>query len=267
MTGLLDLGEPLLTQHACDALMSLFAPAGATAARRRRSPRAVRRRGSAATAAGASAGAAATAAAALPLAAAAAAEAARRPTLAVSLVRAHSAAVRRLHELDPADAGARALPAAAHELVKMLNSVHEGVAMEAGQCLAMLVTRCVDANMVREGIKAMAAAKAAGKEAPARPPPVVGVAGALRAALGFRYRAAWPVALPVVAVADRLGAAGANSRRVLEALGEMGAHARSGVSGQGTVSGGGGELSDPSRCSRCSLFGWRRHRCRDSSQG
>jgi ribosomal RNA-processing protein 12 len=40
-------------------------------------------------------------------------------------VRAHASAVRRLHELDPADAGARALPAACHELVKMLNSVHE----------------------------------------------------------------------------------------------------------------------------------------------
>jgi ribosomal RNA-processing protein 12 len=99
--------------------------------------------------------------------------------------------------------------------------------MEAGQCLAMLVTRCVDANMVREGIKAMAAAKAAGRAAPARPPPVVGVAAALRASLGFRYRAAWPVALPVVAVAfDRLGAAaGPILGGCLEALGEMGAHA------------------------------------------
>ena len=153
--------------------------------------------------------------------------AARRPTLAVSLVRAHAAAVRRLHELDPANEGARAIPAACHELVKMLNSVHEGVAMEAAQCLNALVTRCVDANMVREGIKAMAAAKAAGRTAPARPPPVVGVANALKASLGFRYRAAWPVALPVVAAAfDRLGAAsGAILGGCIEALGEMGAHA------------------------------------------
>ena len=45
----------------------------------------------------------------------------------------------------------------------MLNAVHEGVAMEAGTCLASLVTKCVDTNMVREGIKAMAAARAAGK--------------------------------------------------------------------------------------------------------
>ena len=232
VTGLLALGEPLLTQHACDALMSLFAPTGATAA------------AAAAAAAGAgggfgappgaatkggpgNAGATTAAAAIAPLAAAATAEAARRPALAVSLVRAHAAAVRRLHELDPADAGARALPAAAHELVKMLNAVHEGVAMEAGQCLSMLVTRCVDANMVREGIKSMAAAKAAGRATPARPPPVVGVAGALRASLGFRYRAAWPVALPVVAAAfDRLGAAaGPLLGGCLEALGEMGAHA------------------------------------------
>ena len=145
----------------------------------------------------------------------------------MSLVRARAAAVRRLHELDPANEGARAIPAACHELVKMLNSVHEGVAMEAAQCLNALVTRCVDANMVREGIKAMAAAKAAGRTAPARPPPVVGVANALKASLGFRYRAAWPVALPVVAAAfDRLGAAsGAILGGCIEALGEMGAHA------------------------------------------
>ena len=48
----------------------------------------------------------------------------------MSLIRAHAAAVRRLHELDPADAGARAR-CPRHELVKMLNAVHEGVAMEA----------------------------------------------------------------------------------------------------------------------------------------
>ena len=71
--------------------------------------------------------------------------------------------------------------------------------MEAGTCLASLVTKCVDTNMVREGIKAMAAARAAGKSAPARPPPVIGVAAALKASLGFRYRAAARVAAPVVA--------------------------------------------------------------------
>jgi ribosomal RNA-processing protein 12 len=54
----------------------------------------------------------------------------------------------------------------------------------------------------------------------------VGVANALRASLGFRYRAAWPIALPVVAAAfDRLGpAAGPILGGCLEALGEMGAH-------------------------------------------
>ena len=73
----------------------------------------------------------------------------------------------------------------------------------------------------------MAAARAAGKSAPARPPPVIGVASALKASLGFRYRAAWPVSLPVVAAAfERLGAAaGAILGGCLEALGEMGAHA------------------------------------------
>ena len=99
--------------------------------------------------------------------------------------------------------------------------------MEAASCLTTLVTRCVDANMVREGIKAVATARAAGRDAPARPPPVVGVANALKASLGFRYRAAWPAALPVVAAAfDRLGAAaGPILGGCLEALGEMGAHA------------------------------------------
>ena len=32
VTRLLDLHEPLLTQHACDVLMTLFAPTGASAA-------------------------------------------------------------------------------------------------------------------------------------------------------------------------------------------------------------------------------------------
>jgi len=97
-----------------------------------------------------------------------------------------------------------------------LRRYNEGVCQEAGQCLSMLITRCVDTNMVREGIKSMAAAKAAGKATPARPPPVVGVAGALKASLGFRYRAAWPVALPVVAAAfDRLGAAAGRAWRTL----------------------------------------------------
>jgi ribosomal RNA-processing protein 12 len=230
VVGLLDLSEPMLTQHACDALVSLFAQTGATATAAAANAAAALAagggfvRGAAAT----TDAAAATAAAAIaPLASAAAAEAARRPTLAVSLTRAHAAAVRRLHELDPADAGARAVPAACHELVKMLNAVHEGVAMEAASCLATLITRCVDANMVREGIKAVATARAAGRDAPARPPPVVGVANALKASLGFRYRAAWPAALPVVAAAfDRLGAAaGPILGGCLEALGEMGAHA------------------------------------------
>jgi ribosomal RNA-processing protein 12 len=235
VAALLSLGEPLLTQHACDALMSLFAQTGAGAAAAAAALAASARtfgKGSNDAAAAPSASeacrlAAKTAAAAIaPLASAAHAEAARRPMLAVSLVRAHAAAVRRLHELDPAGAGGGALPAAAHELVKMLNSVHEGVAMEAGACLSSLVTRCVDANMVREGIKAMATARAAGRAAPTRPPPVVGVANALRASLGFRYRAAWPIALPVVAAAfDRLGpAAGPILGGCLEALGEMGAH-------------------------------------------
>ena len=238
VTGLLDLAEPLLTQHACDALVALFQPTGAsaTAAAAAAAAAAAGNSGFAVpnasasdrTAEGASSQTAATAAAAIgPLSTAAQNESMRRPTLAVSLIRAHAAAVRRLHELDPAEAGARALPLACHELVKMLNAVHEGVAMEAGTCLASLVTKCVDPNMVREGIKAMAAARAAGKSAPARPPPVIGVAAALKASLGFRYRAAWPVSLPVVAAAfERLGAAaGAILGGCLEALGEMGAHA------------------------------------------
>jgi ribosomal RNA-processing protein 12 len=237
VTGLLDLAEPLLTQHACDALVALFQPTGASATAAAAAAAAaaagntgfgVPGKSAIGAAVGASSEAAATAAAAIgPLSTAAQNESTRRPTLAVSLIRAHAAAVRRLHELDPADAGARALPLACHELVKMLNAVHEGVVMEAATCLASLVTKCVDTNMVREGIKAMAAARAAGKSAPARPPPVIGVAAALKASLGFRYRAAWPVALPVVAVAfERLGAAaGAILGGCLEALGEMGAHA------------------------------------------
>jgi len=35
VTGLLELGEPLLTQHACEALTSLFAPTAAGAAAER----------------------------------------------------------------------------------------------------------------------------------------------------------------------------------------------------------------------------------------
>ena len=231
VVGLLDLSEPMLTQHACDALVSLFAQTGATATAAAANAAAAfaAAGGFVSGAAGKTdAAAAATAAAAIaPLASAAATEATRRPTLAISLTRAHAAAVRRLHELDPADAGARAVPAACHELVKMLNAVHEGVAMEAASCLATLITRCVDASMVREGIKAVATARAMGRDAPARPPPVVGVANALKASLGFRYRAAWPAALPVVATAfDRLGAAaGPILDGCLEALGEMGAHA------------------------------------------
>ena len=232
VVSLLDLAEPMLTQHACDVLVSLFAQTGASATVAAANAAAALANsggfGATQTQPETNPVAAATAAAAIsPLASAAASEAARRPTLAVSLTRAHAAAVRRLHELDPADAGARAVPLACHELVKMLNAVHEGVAMEAASCLSTFVTRCVDANMVREGIKAVAAARAQGRDAPARPPPVIGVATALKQSLGFRYRAAWPVALPVVAQAfDRLGAAaGPILGRCLEALGEMGAHA------------------------------------------
>ena len=66
----------------------------------------------------------------------------------------------------PLNEGREGYSGGVSQLVKMLNSVHEGVAMEAAQCLNALVTRCVDANMVREGIKAMAAAKAAGRRHP-----------------------------------------------------------------------------------------------------
>ena len=236
VTRLLDLHEPLLTQHACDVLMTLFAPTGASAAAAKAALAGGAVFGAAATATAASAApasetadAARTASDAIaPLASAAALESARRPTLAISLTRAHCAAVRRLHELDPSGAGAKALPAACHDMVKALNAAHEGVAMEAARSLSALIAKCVDANMVREGIKAMARAKAQGRDAATvRPPPVVGVANALKASLGFRYRAAWPAALPVVAAAfDRLGAAaGPILGGCLEALGEMGAHA------------------------------------------
>ena len=150
VTGLLDLAEPLLTQHACDALVALFQPTGASATAAAAAAAAaaagntgfgVPGKSAIGAAVGASSEAAATAAAAIgPLSTAAQNESTRRPTLAVSLIRAHAAAVRRLHELDPADAGARALPLACHELVKMLNAVHEGVVMEAATCLASLVT-------------------------------------------------------------------------------------------------------------------------------
>jgi ribosomal RNA-processing protein 12 len=91
VTGLLDLGEPLLTQHACDALMSLFAPTGATAAAAAAAATAALAasggfgapKKNVPAAANVGAGGATAAAAIAPLAAAAAAEAARRPTLAV----------------------------------------------------------------------------------------------------------------------------------------------------------------------------------------
>ena len=107
VTGLLDLAEPLLTQHACDALVALFQPTGAsaTAAAAAAAAAAAGNSGFAVpnasasdrAAEGASSQTAATAAAAIgPLSTAAQNESMRRPTLAVSLIRAHAAAVRRL---------------------------------------------------------------------------------------------------------------------------------------------------------------------------
>jgi ribosomal RNA-processing protein 12 len=151
------------------------------------------------------------------------------PAAAVALCRALCAGYAALHAADAA-ACARTLPGAFHSLARVLRSAPTGgVAAEAAQALKHLIRSCVDAPMVAEAIRAAAAAAQAGGGAAAAranraaPTPLSSIVAAVESMLGYRYREAWPAVLPVLAVLfERLGpAAGALLPGALSALAEM----------------------------------------------
>lgn len=207
--GLLDLDEPLLTQHATEALLALA-----------NSPTMDADDGSEGVSADTIVGLMA------PIAAVANANLNTAPTMVISLARLLSRAQCKLHAID-AQASAKALPTTFHSLVKLFASPHEGVATEVAEALISLVRSCIDSGMVQEGIKAIASARAAGKSAPSKPTTLMSVASSIESAIGFRYRGAWAVSIPVATCAFmRLGpASGPIMAGTLNALGEMGEHA------------------------------------------
>jgi len=207
--GLLDLDEPLLTQHATEALLALA-----------NSPTMDADDGSDGVSADTIVGLMA------PIAAVANANLNTAPTMVISLARLLSRAQCKLHAID-AQASAKALPTTFHSLVKLFASPHEGVATEVAEALISLVRSCIDSGMVQEGIKAIASARAAGKSAPSKPTTLMSVASSIESAIGFRYRGAWAVSIPVATCAFiRLGpASGPILAGTLNALGEMGEHA------------------------------------------
>jgi ribosomal RNA-processing protein 12 len=207
--GLLDLDEPLLTQHATEALLALA-----------NSPTMDADDGSEGVSADTIVGLMA------PIAAVANANLNTAPTMVISLARLLSRAQCKLHAID-AQASAKALPTTFHSLVKLFASPHEGVATEVAEALISLVRSCIDSGMVQEGIKAIASARAAGKSAPSKPTTLMSVASSIESAIGFRYRGAWAVSIPVATCAFmRLGpASGPILAGTLNALGEMGEHA------------------------------------------
>ena len=207
--GLLDLDEPLLTQHATEALLALA-----------NSPTMDDDDGSDGVSADTIVGLMA------PIAAVANANLNTAPTMVISLARLLSRAQCKLHAID-AQASAKALPTTFHSLVKLFASPHEGVATEVAEALISLVRSCIDSGMVQEGIKAIASARAAGKSAPSKPTTLMSVASSIESAIGFRYRGAWAVSIPVATCAFiRLGpASGPILAGTLNALGEMGEHA------------------------------------------
>ena len=207
--GLLDLDEPLLTQHATEALLALA-----------NSPTMDADDGSEGVSADTIVGLMA------PIAAVANANLNTAPTMVISLARLLSRAQCKLHAID-AQASAKALPTTFHSLVKLFASPHEGVATEVAEALISLVRSCIDSGMVQEGIKAIASARAAGKSAPSKPTTLMSVASSIESAIGFRYRGAWAVSIPVATCAFmRLGpVSGPIMAGTLNALGEMGEHA------------------------------------------
>jgi len=205
--GLLDLDEPLLTQHATEALLALVD-----------SP----------TSDNSEEGVSADTIMGLmqPVAAVASANLNTAPTQVISMARLLARAQCKLHAVDAASS-AKALPTTFHSLVKLFATPHEGVATEIAEALISLVRSCIDSGMVQDSIKAIASARAAGKSAPSKPTPLMSVASSVEAAIGFRYRGAWSVSIPVVTCAFvRLGpASGPILSGALNALGEMGEHA------------------------------------------
>ena len=204
--GLLDLDEPLLTQHATEALLALA---------------------NSSTNEGEEGASADTVAGILqPVAAAAAATLSSAPTTVISLARLLARAQCKLHAID-AQESAKSLPTTFHSLVKLFASPHEGVTTEVSEALVLLIRSCIDSSMVQDGIKAIAQARAAGKSAPPKPTAIMSVASSIESAIGFRYRGSWPVTIPVATVAFiRLGpAAGPILSGTINALGEMGEHA------------------------------------------
>ena len=198
--ALLGLGEPLLTQHALDALAALLGAEGAGQ---------------------------------LPPAALAALLGALdevpldrlQPASAVSLCRALCAGCEALHGADAAACG-RALPRAFHMLARLLRAAPAtGVSLEAAEALKRLVRSCIDAPMVAEAIRAAVAAQSGASGARAAPAPLASVVSAAESMLGYRFRELWPVVLPVIAVFfERLGAAaGALLPGALAALAQMAA--------------------------------------------
>ena len=128
----------------------------------------------------------------------------------------------RLYTADAA-AGRAALPRAFDALLRMLGGAGEGAAQDCAEAMKALARDCIDAVSVAEAVRAAAAA--AHGAGGGRPPPLALCAASLESALGVRYQAAWPAALPVAAVMfERLGpAAGVVLAGTLTAMGEMAA--------------------------------------------
>ncbi|KAK3283791.1 hypothetical protein CYMTET_8532 [Cymbomonas tetramitiformis] len=127
----------------------------------------------------------------------------------------------RLHSMDP-DASGKQLAPAVHHLVPHL-ALQEGIVYGATECLKTLIRTCVDAKMVQQTVQHMALAQQDDETAPGKMAPLQSVVVAVEAALGYRYRAAWPSVLPVAStLVERLGAlSGMLLGGVLTALGEL----------------------------------------------
>ena len=205
--GLLDLDEPLLTQHATEALLALVnSPTNDNS--------------------GEGVSADTIMGMMQPVAAVASANLNTAPTQVISMARLLARAQCKLHAVDAASSE-KTLPTTSHSLVKLFATPHEGVATEIAEALISLMRSCIDSGMVQDSIKAIASARASGKAAPPKPTPLMSVASSVEAAIGFRYRGAWSVSIPVVTCAFiRLGpASGPILSGALNALGEMGEHA------------------------------------------
>jgi len=199
---LLDLDEPLLTQHATEALLALVSSPESSA--------------SADTVSGMMA----------PIIAVANSNLKSAPVAVISLARLLARAQIKLQTIDAGESS-KALPTTFHSLVKLFASPHEGVATEVAEDLVLLIRSCIDSTMVQDGIKSIATARANGKDKPFKPPVILSIASSIEDAIGFRYRGVWSMSIPVATVAFvRLGpASGPILAGALNALGEMGEHA------------------------------------------